>query len=246
MLERQIKTKNYNIQLFEISKSVLYAGFVLEQDKYLHQFNVFDNKHRIITIKQSQNSFWVCNNNQYRMLEANCAIYLPPYSIVPWVLAKGLSQIDSFGLKEEINNFTCHFPFVFSLDNFKIPKSAKDFNNILSKSQRSFYIGYNFDPSVLAMKTKNWINENFRKSCSLTDFSEQNSVPRETMSRAFKQSYGLSPKDYRKLLRMDASMSELIFEKNNVTHAAFNSGYENLGNYYRQFKLAYNTTPKKV
>lgn len=66
---------------------------------------------------------------------------------------------------------------------------------------------------------------------------------REHLSRSLKNYYGVTPSEFIADLRLEYAVNLLLTSNLSVTDICFESGFENLSWFYKQFRQKYGETP---
>lgn len=244
-LDKVITTPHYRVQLADLPGGLFYAGFEIHRAKYSPQLNLSNNGHTIVIIEETPKPYWLRCEQAYFSEGVMSAIYAPPNSIIDWVLPPGISTLQTFCTREaSVFEWGLEFPFVFNYQADHLPQSPQEFKDIVASSQRKYFMGNNPRPDSLARKVRERLTIDYDKALKMTDLAKELGTTRENLSRLFKKSYGMQIQEFRKQLRVNASMAQLTLSKSNVTDAAFDSGFDNLANYFRQFRKMHDATPK--
>lgn len=90
--------------------------------------------------------------------------------------------------------------------------------------------------SRVALRTKLWIDENYRNESSFAELSQILGLDQSVIGREFRQCYGLSPSQYRKKLRTTSAMISMVLCGESVTSAGSRVGYGDLDHFTKQFR----------
>lgn len=102
----------------------------------------------------------------------------------------------------------------------------------------------NLDKRVESIKTAlTYIKDNYREKIYLSDLAEQTNLNEQYFCRLFKKAIGHSPMEYINEYRIKQT-KRLLEETNlSVTEICLECGYNNLGNFLREFRKYTGTTP---
>lgn len=103
-------------------------------------------------------------------------------------------------------------------------------------------IDYASDP---VQRSINYIYEHFREEVSLADIAEYANMNKAALCRLFKQKTGATLFSFLSKIRVENACKLLISEENNISYAAYSSGFNNLAHFNRQFKAIMLTTPRQ-
>ncbi len=103
-------------------------------------------------------------------------------------------------------------------------------------------IEMNPKPSLLSMKAKRLIDENYLVNTSIGRIAVRLRVTHEHLSRQFKRDFGMSPITYLHQLRLaDAPLK--LAKGEEIINVSQNVGYNDLSRFYRQFRKTTKTSP---
>ena len=93
------------------------------------------------------------------------------------------------------------------------------------------------EPSV------NYMNSEFRQNPALEEIASKSALAPNYFHRIFKKNFGITPLHYMLRLRMELAIRLLTTTEKTVKEVAFETGYENVFYFYRQFKKQYGYSP---
>lgn len=149
-------------------------------------------------------------------------------------------RIISIMLKMKEMNDCERFYTLFSI--FKIFSTTKEFNILSSPAfNEPFWID-DLGPMQKALK---FILQNFQKKISIKDLLEITNMSNTSFYAAFKQTYRMPFKDYLLNIRIGYACKLLTDPSQNISGIAYESGFENISNFNRQFKRIKSITPSQ-
>ncbi len=102
----------------------------------------------------------------------------------------------------------------------------------------------NLDRRVESIKTAlTYIKDNYREKIYLSDLAEQTNLNEQYFCRLFKKAIGHSPMEYINEYRIKQTRRLLEETNLSVTEICLECGYNNLGNFLREFRKYTGTTP---
>lgn len=102
----------------------------------------------------------------------------------------------------------------------------------------------NLDKRVESIKTAlTYIKDNYREKIYLSDLAEQTNLNEQYFCRLFKKAIGHSPMEYINEYRIKQTRRLLEETNLSVTEICLECGYNNLGNFLREFRRHTETTP---
>ncbi|MGQ9621262.1 MAG: AraC family transcriptional regulator, partial [Bacteroidales bacterium] len=94
-------------------------------------------------------------------------------------------------------------------------------------------------------KALNYILQNFQKNICINDLLEITNMSNTTFYTAFKKAYRMSFKDYCLKIRIGYACKLLIEDSQNIAGIAYESGFNNVSNFNRQFLKIKGKTPSQ-
>ncbi len=89
------------------------------------------------------------------------------------------------------------------------------------------------------------IMTNFQKQIKIKELQDLSNMSNTTFFKTFKKTFQMSFKTYLINLRIGYSCKLLADKSLNVTQIAYQSGFENISNFNRQFKVLKGCTPRE-
>lgn len=177
------------------------------------------------------------------------ALFFPSFSITE--IGIDTSRLDLEGIisSKELPECAPHCATIFALDDREFPSSYDAIIEQLVSLPPLAEIQRFNSPKSIAEKIKNQIDQRYRDQINLTDIADAVKVPSNLFSMYFKESYYLTPSQYRKQLRLTSSVLQLLqceTTKETISDIAFDCGYGDLSRYNKQFKSFLGITPKKI
>jgi len=157
------------------------------------------------------------------------------------LLGESKKKIISIMLKMQGMNDKDRFYKLFSI--FDIFSDIKDFK-ILSSPAFSGSLFWK-DESGHMQKALKYILQNFQKQISMKDLLEITNMSNSAFYDAFKLTYGMHYKDYLLNIRVGYACKLLTEASQNIAGIAYDSGFENISNFNRQFKKIKGLTPSQ-
>ncbi|HVE58547.1 MAG TPA: AraC family transcriptional regulator [Pyrinomonadaceae bacterium] len=170
------------------------------------------------------------------------AIFYPPFTITRPCFKrvkarlKGIAGIS--GLPAEFSKK----PFVFETDFAKTPKNAAQIVEILNSSRNARFVDANPKASLLSLKAKKLIDENYQIFPSIARIAARLKVSHEHLTRQFKKDFGLSPNAYLHQLRI-ADATFRLSQGEPIIDVSGDVGYNDLSRFYKQFRKSTTKSP---
>ncbi|MCB0390211.1 MAG: helix-turn-helix transcriptional regulator [Bdellovibrionales bacterium] len=200
-------------------------------------------------------------NGHYININGQGVILVPPQALIEWTL-QGNSEFSFKALLTRI-----HWPEMGSQNLYFINKNKFDlvlqdqienlfFSEKLTQEPNfeklcsnvaeyliQFGNCYKAETKSIAAQIKTQIDQNITDQINLDKLSKKIGVSKSYLIRTFKKQFSMTPGEYIQHLRVYSSIYHMLFNKLSTTQAGFESGYENLGHYYKYFKTKIGVTP---
>ena len=88
-----------------------------------------------------------------------------------------------------------------------------------------------------------FINEHYAEKITMNDAANYLKVSRQYFCRYFKRSTGMSFVDFINDLRLRRASQEIIHTSKSITDIALDHGFDNIGYFFKLFRLKFNQTP---
>lgn len=125
---------------------------------------------------------------------------------------------------------------------FKIFSTTKEINVLSSLAFKETFWLNEKEPM---QKVLQFISQNFHKSIRIQDMLKITNMSNTSFYAAFKQTYRMPFKDYLLNIRVGYACKLLTDASQNISGIAYNSGFENISNFNRQFKKIKGITPSQ-
>jgi two-component system response regulator YesN len=98
----------------------------------------------------------------------------------------------------------------------------------------------------LAERARTFIDENYHRRVSLSEVAERLAVSSSYLSRVFRRETGMTLTTYVQRARIDRSMILLAQGAKSLSEIAYQVGYQNYRDFYRNFVKQENAPPREV
>lgn len=102
--------------------------------------------------------------------------------------------------------------------------------------------------SKIARKAEKYIRENLRRSLTISELCQVTGSSERTLFLGFKERYGVSPKSFIQMMRLNAVRRELSLNTpaNAVTDTALGWGFDHLGRFSEQYRRMFGELPSET
>ncbi len=168
-------------------------------------------------------------------------IYYPPFSVVNVGVSDVAGSINGIG-RSGVLDTTITTPVVFDIGTERIFNSVTDAIEVLNSATNLRSIEINSLPSLISLKAKRLIDENYSLFPSISRIAARLNVSQEHLSRQFKLDYKLSPSRYLHQLRI-ADATYKLRKGDEIVDVSGDVGYNDLSRFYKQFRVTHKTSP---
>lgn len=132
--------------------------------------------------------------------------------------------------------------FVFETDFKNSPENLKQIIEILESAKEVQLIEACPNVSLLTLKTKKLIDQNYQIFPSIARIADRLKVSHSHLTRQFKKDFGIAPNKYLHQIRIaDASLRLTQGEK--IIEVSGDVGYNDLSRFYKQFRKSTSRSP---
>lgn len=112
-------------------------------------------------------------------------------------------------------------------------------------SSPQFVTTFLSDENKVINKVVQYIMQNFQNNIRVNDLLDIAFMSNSSFCNLFKATYRMTFKDYLLRIRIGYACRQLMEHNKSISEIAYNSGFENLSNFNRQFKKIKQITPKE-
>lgn len=169
-------------------------------------------------------------------------IFYPPFTISqPFFkqvkgFVQGIAATDAF--PEEFPTA----PVLFETDFTESLSGIEQAKEILKTGKNRQSVELNPKPSLLSLKAKRLIDENYFIYPSIARIAARLNVSHEHLSRQFKRDYDLTPSAYLHQIRI-ADATFRLAKGEEIINVSQDVGYNDLSRFYKQFRKSMETSP---
>ena len=207
-----------------ISPFVLCAGWLLE----------------IVDVKSGE-YYFVRDGAPVKPKGKRFGAFYPSFTIVNSYVQNFRGRVRGVGQVGSLEGLPAK-PIVFETDfrgEFTTTRQAVD---VIAKAANIRAIESNSSPSILSIRAKRLIDENYAIYPSISRIAERLKISHEHLSRQFKRDYQMSPSEYLHHLRTAEATFRLSLGQE-IADISQEVGYNDLSRFYKQFKKQTATSP---
>jgi AraC-like DNA-binding protein len=182
------------------------------------------------------------DGNDVRPISSPFAVFYPTFTMIKAHTRNVKGTVNGIGSVRWFSELPRQ-PMIFKT-NFRGEFSSFDQAlEVLASRKQEQSIEVNSAPSLLSVKAKRLIDENFLIFPSIGRIAKRLNVSHEHLSRQFKRDYGLSPSAYLHQLRISEATFRLFIGEDEIIDISQDVGYNDLSRFYKQFKKTTKTSP---
>jgi AraC-like DNA-binding protein len=186
--------------------------------------------------------FFHCGEEQIRLSKKCFGVFHPPFSIVRFSFVNASGRVKGIAATEILPPDLRAAPLVFETDYNQTPENGAQAIKFLLSGENRQSIEAFPKASLISLKAKKLIDENYLASVSIARIAVRLKVSHAYLSRQFKQDFAMSPSDYLRRLRM-ADAPLLLARGEAIIDVSQAVGYNDLSRFYKQFRQTTNTSP---
>jgi AraC-like DNA-binding protein len=186
--------------------------------------------------------FFMRGAERVRPLSKRFGIFYPPFSIMQ-ICFKDVSGLwRGMAATARLPEKLSAAPMMFETDFTEAPQNVAQVEQILSSSYNRQTIELNPKPSLLSIRAKKLIDENYMIHPSISALAARIGVTHAHLARQFKRDFGLTPSAYCNQLRIAAATFRLA-RGEEIIDISQDVGYNDLSRFYKQFRKNTTKTP---
>ena len=168
-------------------------------------------------------------------------VYYPSFTIVRSFVNNLRGKVLGVGRVEPVVGLPSK-PVVFDTDFSDKFRTVKQASEVIESARNVWSIEMNTDPSILSIRAKRLIDENYAVYPSIARIAERLKVSHAHLSRQFKHDFQMSPSEYLHHLRAADATFRLSLGQE-IIDISHEVGYNDLSRFYKQFKKQTATAP---
>ncbi len=186
--------------------------------------------------------FFFRDDAEVRSVRKRFGIFYPPFAVVKFYVKDMSGKNTGIGGFGELPSGFPAAPVLFETDFAGSFTSAAQALEVLSSGRNIQSIELNTRPSLLSLKAKKLIDENYAIYPSIARIAARLKVTHEHLSRQFKRDYQMSPSTYLHQVRVAEATFKLSIGEE-IAAISYDVGYNDLSRFYKQFRKATKTSP---
>lgn len=186
--------------------------------------------------------FFTKGEEQIRPNTKRFGIFYPPFTITRPFCRDGKAHLTGIAGTSDLPAKFLRVPFIFETGFAGVPTGAAQVVEILASSRHHQSIESNPKASLLSLKAKRLIDENYLIYPSISRIAARLNVSHEHLTRQFKRDFGMSPNAYLHQIRI-ADATFRLANGEEIINVSQDVGYNDLSRFYKQFRKSTTKTP---
>lgn len=186
--------------------------------------------------------FFISGTTEVRPATKCFGVLYPPFTISQPCFENAKGRLVGVAATESLPAGFTKVPRVFETTFGELPADVAQVLEILNRGESHQSVEMNPKPSLLSVKAKRLIDENYLSYSSIARIARRLGVTHEHLSRQFKRDLGMSPSAYLRQLRLaDAPLR--LAKGEEIVNVSLDVGYNDLSRFYKQFRKTTSTSP---
>lgn len=191
---------------------------------------------------ESGEIFFQTGAKEIRPNAKRLGIFYPPFSITRPCFKNMKGFVRGIAGTTELPGKFAKNPIVFETNFCPSPKSIKQIIEIFDSSRNIQSVEAYPKPSLLSIKAKRLIDENYQAFPSIARIAGRLKVSHEHLTRQFKRDFEMSPNAYLHMLRI-ADATFRLSQGEKIINISGDVGYNDLSRFYKQFRKSTANSP---
>ena len=186
--------------------------------------------------------FFSSGKREVRAAARHFGVMYPPFTISEPHVANAKGHLVGVAATEALPAGFAQVPTMFETMHTKLPTSVDQVLEIVRLGRNPQSVELNPKASLLSLKAKRLIDENYLSYPSIARIAGRLSVTHEHLSRQFKHDFEITPSGYLHQLRLaDAPLR--LAKGEEIINVSQDVGYNDLSRFYKQFRKSTKTSP---
>ncbi len=191
---------------------------------------------------KSGDVFFISGTRKVRATAKSFGVLYPPFTISQPSVDNAKGRLVGVAATEPLPTGFTEVPTMFETMSTELPTGVAQVLEIVRLGENHQSVELNPKPSLLSLKAKRLIDENYLSYPSIARVARRLGVTHEHLSRQFKRDFEISPSAYLHQLRLaDAPLK--LAKGEEIINVSQDVGYNDLSRFYKQFRKATKTSP---
>jgi AraC-like DNA-binding protein len=187
-------------------------------------------------------AFFISGAEHVQSATKSFGVLYPPFTISKPCFKNAKAHLVGVAATDSLPTNLTQGPRVFETSCIDLPTSVAQVLEIVTLGENHQSVEMNPKPSLLSIKVKRLIDENYLSYPSIARVARRLNVTHEHLSRQFKRDFDISPSAYLHQLRLaDAPLR--LAKGEEIINVSQDIGYNDLSRFYKQFRKTTKTSP---
>jgi len=193
---------------------------------------------------ESGEIFFASGGDKIRPRAKRFGVFYSPFSFTQPCFRNAKARLVGIAGRGDLPAKFLSKPFIFETALTEKPANTVDVEKILTAGANLQTIEKNPLASLISLKAKRLIDENYQIYPSIARIAARLGVSHEHLSRQFKHDFGMSPSAYLREIRVSDATFRLA-QGEEIINVSQDVGYNDLSRFYKQFRKTTNASPGK-
>ncbi|MCT2533520.1 AraC family transcriptional regulator [SAR92 clade bacterium H231] len=232
---------NCNYQMIDSQMLSFRRTMVFEQEQWLGGISAAHWVCEILDLRDGE--IQLQSGSQWLLLKpGKYLMVVPAFSGFKWKVSKALMQMQAIIFQRPYDHFFLPSVLINNTEMDKLPQNRHDLSEVIEQAYSKPGLVSKPSEHIIAERAKMAIGQHFRKTMSLGDIAQLIHTSPAQMSRHFKQTYLMTPVEYRTELRIAESVWHLL-KGCSVGAASEEVGFTDLSRFNKNFKQINKVSP---
>lgn len=171
-------------------------------------------------------------------------MFVPPYQLIEAELSELKSENQGIAWSKPLPAFAPKDAVVFVPPFHACPETVDELHKMIKGASAERVISRAPKASAISRRIKRSLDLSYMDSCKISNIAAQLRIRPNVLTKHFRNTYGMTPVNYRHWLRVMDAMMQLM-EGKAIVDVAQDVGFEDLSRFYKQFKKIASGPPAK-
>lgn len=186
--------------------------------------------------------FFQSDEREIRPKGKNLGIFYAPFTLTRPKFCNTRASVKGIAGQKVLPEKFSKKSFAFETDFVGKPENLKQIIKILESSRNSQFVEAHPNASLLTLRAKKLIDENYRVFPMISRIAERLNVSHEHLTRQFKKDFSISPSKYLHQIRISDAIFRLS-QGEKIIEVSGDVGYNDLSRFYKQFRKSTTKSP---
>lgn len=186
--------------------------------------------------------FFKSGEREIRPATTRFGVFYAPFSLTQLCFKNAKGKVIGVAGDQAVTAKFLRAPFIFETTFSGKPSGADEVEKILNSGANLSSVEANPHASLLSLKAKKLIDENYHVYPSIARIAARLKVSHEHLTRQFKHDFAMTPSAYLREIRVSDATFRLACGEE-IINVSGDVGYNDLSRFYKQFRQTTNVSP---